>query len=169
MVVDVYGRWCKYTCSCIISLHHEHMHRASMSICIKPGWWESNVTFPKCSWARLVRKLYDYFGVLLWIMSLTYGHDRTGTASYIARGGVPLYMFLWCFNLFVNYHQQAPPSLTFASPLVKLNSAKLDQELLQCFHTSKVHMRSIKKFSSGLEWTDLTFKLTYITFNHGAS
>ena len=26
-----------------------------------------------------------------------------------------------------------------------------------------------QKFSSGLEWTDLTFKLTHITFNHGAS
>jgi hypothetical protein len=43
-----------------------------------------------------------------------------------------------------NYRQQAPSNLTFASPLAKLDSANLDQELLQCFHTSKVHMRSNK-------------------------
>ena len=36
-----------------------------------------------------------------------------------------------------------PPSLSFASPWAKVNSA-MDQELLQCFHTSKVHMCSIK-------------------------
>jgi hypothetical protein len=47
-----------------------------------------------------------------------------------------------------NYHQQAPPSLTFASLLAKLNSSNLDQELLQCFHASKVHMRSNKKSPS---------------------
>jgi hypothetical protein len=29
----------------------------------------------------------------------------------------------------VNYHQQAPPSLTFASPLVKLNSAKIGSKV----------------------------------------
>jgi hypothetical protein len=41
-----------------------------------------------------------------------------------------------------NFRQQAPPSLTFASSLSKLDLAKkLDQELLQCFHASKVHMR----------------------------
>ena len=44
------------------------------------------------SWAyassRSVRKSYNYFRVLLWIMSLTYGHDCTGIASYVARGGV---------------------------------------------------------------------------------
>jgi hypothetical protein len=52
----------------------------------------------------------------------------------------------------VNHRQQALPTLTFASPLAKLNLAKkIDQELLQCFHASKVHMRSIKKFSSRLE------------------
>jgi hypothetical protein len=43
-----------------------------------------------------------------------------------------------------NYHQQAPPSLTFADPLAKLDSVNLDQELLQCFYASKVHMRSNK-------------------------
>jgi hypothetical protein len=39
-----------------------------------------------------------------------------------------------------NYREQAPPSLTFASPLAKLNSANFDQELLICFHASKVHI-----------------------------
>jgi hypothetical protein len=43
-----------------------------------------------------------------------------------------------------NYRQQAPASLTFASPLAKLNSVNLDQELLQCFYASKVHMHSNK-------------------------
>jgi hypothetical protein len=47
-----------------------------------------------------------------------------------------------------NYRQQAPASLTFASPLAKLNSVNLDQELLQCFYASKVHMRS-NKISQG--------------------
>jgi hypothetical protein len=37
---------------------------------------------------------------------------------------VRLYMFYWWLNMVVNYCQQAPPSLTFASPLAKLNSAK---------------------------------------------
>ena len=46
----------------IISLCHEHVHSA-----------------------RSVRKLYDYSGVLLWIMSPLAGRDRTGTASYVAR------------------------------------------------------------------------------------
>jgi hypothetical protein len=44
------------------------------------------------------------------------------------------------------YRQQAPSSLTFASPLVKLNLANLDQELFLCFRASKVHMRSNKNF-----------------------
>jgi hypothetical protein len=44
----------------------------------------------------------------------------------------------------VIYHQQAPLSLYFASPLAKANSANLDQELLLCFHASKVHIRSNK-------------------------
>jgi hypothetical protein len=47
-----------------------------------------------------------------------------------------LYLMLVTVNKF-------PLSLTFASPLAKLNSA-MDQELLQCFHASKVHMCSIK-------------------------
>jgi hypothetical protein len=53
MIVEVYNLCGKYSCSCIIILHHvhschEHMHQA-----------------------RSVRKLYDYLRVLLWIMSLT--------------------------------------------------------------------------------------------------
>jgi hypothetical protein len=59
-----------------------------MSICIEPGWWESHITILECSWAWSVRKLNDYSRVLLWIMLLTYDHDHTGTASYVARGGV---------------------------------------------------------------------------------
>ena len=43
----------------------------------------------------------------------------------------------------VNDRQQAPPSLTFASRKAKLNS-EMEQELLQCFHALKVHMRSVK-------------------------
>jgi hypothetical protein len=47
MIVDVYGIWGKYSCNCIISLHHvhscyEYMHQA-----------------------RSVRKSYNYSGVLL--------------------------------------------------------------------------------------------------------
>jgi hypothetical protein len=53
--------------------------------------------------------------------------------KYICR------LYRW-FNMIVNYRQQGPPSLTFASLLAKLNSAKIDHELLQCFHVSKVHM-----------------------------
>ena len=41
------------------------------------------------------------------------------------------------------YYQQAPPNLPFARPWAKINSV-MDQELLQCFHASKVHMRSKK-------------------------
>jgi hypothetical protein len=41
-----------------------------------------------------VRKLYDYSGVLLWIMSPLAGHDRTGIASYIARGGYDAALYL---------------------------------------------------------------------------
>jgi hypothetical protein len=57
---------------------------------------------------------------------------------------VPLYVFYWRLNMDINYHQQASPSLTFASPLAKLNSTNLDQELLECFHASEVHMCSNK-------------------------
>ena len=50
----------------------------------------------------------------------------------------------------VNYHQQAPPYLTFASPWAKPNSA-MDQELLQCFHFLKSTLVFNQKFFSGLE------------------
>ena len=43
----------------------------------------------------------------------------------------------------VNYRQQAPPHLTFASPWAKPNLA-MDQELHQCFHSLKVRMHEIK-------------------------
>ena len=67
----------------------------------------------------------------------------------------------------VNFHQQTPPSLTFASPLAKLNSVNGSGvasmlSLLKSTHAFK------QEFSSRLEQTDLTFKLTHITFNHGA-
>jgi hypothetical protein len=50
----------------------------------------------------------------------------------------------------------------------KIAKPKMDQELLQCFHALKVHIRSNKNSSFGLEWTALTFKLTHVSFNHGA-
>jgi hypothetical protein len=59
-----------------------------MSIWLEPGRWENHITILECSWVRSVRKLYNYYRVLLWIMSLTYGHDRTSIASYFARGGI---------------------------------------------------------------------------------
>jgi hypothetical protein len=42
----------------------------------------------------------------------------------------------------------------------------MDQELLQCFHSSKHAFK--QEFSSGLEQIVLTFKVTHITYNHGA-
>ena len=54
-----------------------------------------------------------------------------------------IYRICWWFIIGVNDRQQAPPHLTFASPWAKPNSV-MDQELLQCFHASKVHMCSIK-------------------------
>jgi hypothetical protein len=51
------------------------------------------------------------------------------------------------FIIGVSDHKQAPPHLTFASPLAKLNLA-MDPELLQCFYVSKVHMRSNKNSPS---------------------
>ena len=47
------------------------------------------------------------------------------------------------FIISVSDRQQGPPSLTFVSLWAKLNSS-MDPELLQCFHSSKVHMHSIK-------------------------
>ena len=71
-----------------VASYHCIMCILAMSICIEPGRWESHITILECSRARSVRKLYDYSGVLLWIMSPLPGRDRTSTASYIARGGV---------------------------------------------------------------------------------
>ena len=72
----------------VVASYHCIMSIVVISICIEPCRWESHITIPECSRARSVRKLYDYSEVLLWIMSLTYGHDRIGTASYVALGGV---------------------------------------------------------------------------------
>ena len=70
----------------------------------------------------------------------------------------------------VNYCQQTPPSLTFASPLAKLNLVKIgsgvlkiSKQLLKSTHAFK------QEFSSKLKQTILTLKLTNITFNHVAS
>jgi hypothetical protein len=67
----------------------------------------------------------------------------------------------------VNYRQQVPPSLTFASPLAKLNSTILGLAVAaMSSHLKNTHVFK-QKFSS--EKTILTFKLTHIAFNHGAS
>ena len=71
-----------------VASYHCIMCILAMSICIEPDQWESHITIPECYWAKSVRKLYDYSGVLLWIMSPLAGRDRTDTASYVARGGV---------------------------------------------------------------------------------
>ena len=73
-----------------VASYHCIMSIVVISICIEPCRWESHITIPECSRARSVKKLYDYSGVLLWIMSPLAGRNRTGTASYVARGGV------WC-------------------------------------------------------------------------
>jgi hypothetical protein len=49
----------------------------------------------------------------------------------------------WWLIMSISDRQQVPPSLTFASPWAKPIST-MDQELLQCFHASKVPMRSNK-------------------------
>ena len=49
----------------------------------------------------------------------------------------------WQFIIDIKNRQQVSPSIPFASPWAKLNSA-MDQELLQYFHASKVHRHSIK-------------------------
>ena len=69
--------------------------------------------------------------------------------------------------MIVNYHQQTSPSLTFASPLAKLNSV-IGLGVASMLSLKSTHAFK-QEFSFGLEWTDLTFKLTHITFNHGAS
>jgi hypothetical protein len=51
----------------------------------------------------------------------------------------------------VNYRQQAPPSLTFASPLEKLNSVKNGSGVATIFsHLKSIHAFN-QKFSSGLD------------------
>ena len=69
----------------------------------------------------------------------------------------------------VNYHRSTnSPSLTFASPLAKLNLVNgSGVALMLLLLKSKLIIFTPQEFSSGLELTDLTFKLTHITFNHG--
>jgi len=70
-----------------------------------------------------------------------------------------------------NHRQQTPPKLTLSS---SLSNAKLSNGsgVLRFFRTLMQLIKSTRafkqEFSSGLELTDLTFKLTHITFNHGA-
>jgi len=71
-----------------VASYHCIMCILVLSICIEPGRWESHITILECSWARSVRKLYDYSRVLLWIMSPLASHDRTGKTPYVAQGGV---------------------------------------------------------------------------------
>jgi hypothetical protein len=76
------------------------MYILVMSICIEPGRWESHITILECSWARSVRKLYDYSRVLLWIMSLTYGHDYTGTHRTLLKEGCDVKVDMHCICTF---------------------------------------------------------------------
>jgi hypothetical protein len=68
----------------------------------------------------------------------------------------------------VNYCQQTPPSLTFDSPLAKLNSVNGSGVASMLSLLANTHAFK-QEFSSELEWMDLTFKLNHISFNHGAS
>ena len=51
----------------------------------------------------------------------------------------------------VNYHQQAPLSLTFASPLAKLNLAKIGSGVASMLSLLKSTYAFKQEFSSGLE------------------
>ena len=67
----------------------------------------------------------------------------------------------------VNYRQQTPPNLTFASPLAKLNSVNGSGVASMLSLLKRTH--AFKQESpSELKFIDLIFKLTHITFNHGA-
>jgi hypothetical protein len=52
--------------------------------------------------------------------------------------------------MFVNYHQQTPPSLTFASPLAKVNSANGLGVASMLWLVKSTHAFK-QEFSSGLE------------------
>ena len=51
----------------------------------------------------------------------------------------------------VNYHQEAPPSLTFASPLEKLDLAKIGSEVASMLSLLKSTHAFKQEFSYGLE------------------
>ena len=80
---------------------------------------------------------------------------------------MPLCMLYWRFIMVVNYHQQTPSSLTFASPLAKLNLVNGSGVVSMLSLLKSTHAFN-QEFSFVLKWTDLTFKLTHITLNHGA-
>jgi hypothetical protein len=50
---------------------------------------------------------------------------------------MPLYMLCWWFIKIVNYRQQTPSSLTFASPLAKLNLEKWIRSCVDAFTPQK--------------------------------
>ena len=60
----------------------------------------------------------------------------------------------------VNYRQQITPSLTFASPLAKLNFIN---------GSGVASMLSLLKNTHAFKLEFSDFKLTHITFNYGAS
>ena len=69
--------------------------------------------------------------------------------------------------MFVIYRQQTPPSLTFVSPLAKLNLAIWIRSCCDAFTPQKYTCVQTRI----LLWTRINrsdFKLTHITFNHGA-
>jgi len=68
----------------------------------------------------------------------------------------------------VDYRQQTNQSLIFASPLAKLNIVNGSGVVLMLSLLKSTHALE-QELSWWLEWTDLTFKLIHITFNHGAS
>jgi len=75
-----------------------------MSICIEPSRWKSHITISECSWVRLVRKLYDYSGVLAtcWLRPYRYSIvrcSRRGTMqlhTLLGTETVDMYMHCIC-------------------------------------------------------------------------
>ena len=70
--------------------------------------------------------------------------------------------------MFINYRQQTPPNLTITRPWAMLNSAN-GLGVASMFLLLKNAHAFKQEFSSRLEQTILTFKLTHITFHLGAS
>jgi hypothetical protein len=79
---------------------------------------------------------------------------------------MPLFMFGWRFKMLVNYRQQVPPSLTFASPIAKPNLA-MDTRVLEiwkyCSYSSKAHMYSTRIFlQTRVNYSDFQTYLYYL-------